>query len=110
MAIRNVPSVGRVRSENEIVLCQFCQCCHHRFVFDRCVIHKNATVKHWAKIRIEHGVVCFVHTVIIHIKNPLTGVACVSLSIGIGWGQPCKSLPSLLPECGQPFQWISFQR
>jgi len=71
-----VPSACRVRSEFEIILGEFGQCCHHRFVLGCFLIHEDATVEHGAKIRIEHGVVWFVHGIIITMKMPLMGQVC----------------------------------
>ena len=71
-----------MRPENEIILGEFGQCCHHCFVLSGGFVHKNGTSEHRAKVRIEHRRIGFVHASIIYTTRPIMGGAYATLSGG----------------------------
>ena len=54
VTIAYIPCACRMLSESEIILGEFGQRCHDRFVFDCVLVHKYSTAEHRAKVRVEH--------------------------------------------------------
>ena len=40
--------------ESELISLQFSEDIHHRLIMLSILIHRDATIEHWCKIRIEH--------------------------------------------------------